>query len=121
MIVWEPEKKTIRKAARKELFEAVYLLTQLIPIGKVTSYGDLSRILGISPRLVGVALKENRNLIVVPCHRVVMSNGRLGGYTSGGTAFKKRLLELEGVEFVNGRVSPKSFVDLSNKLLTPNT
>jgi methylated-DNA-[protein]-cysteine S-methyltransferase len=83
----------------------VYDLLLKIPPGKVSTYGDLARALG-SPsasRAIGRILGENPNPIKVPCHRVVMSNGRVGGYAYG-TANKRQLLENEGVSFTNGMV-----------------
>jgi methylated-DNA-[protein]-cysteine S-methyltransferase len=98
----------------------VYDLLLKIPAGKVSTYGDLARALGnpSASRAIGRILGENPNPIKVPCHRVVMSNGRVGGYAYG--TFKKRqLLENEGVSFTNGivqnfnnvRVYPRSSKD----------
>jgi methylated-DNA-[protein]-cysteine S-methyltransferase len=80
----------------------VYDLLLKIPAGKVSTYGDLARALGnpSASRAIGKILGENQNPIKVPCHRVVMSNGQVGGYAYG-TAKKKQLLENEGVSFTN--------------------
>src|ERR687891_1062193 len=80
----------------------VYDLLLKIPPGKVSTYGDLARALGnpSASRAIGRILGENPNPIKVPCHRVVMSNGRVGGYAYG-TAKKRQLLENEGVSFTN--------------------
>ncbi len=95
MIVVEGEKA--RKAGLRDLAEAVYMLIQLIPPGRVTTYGSIARLLETSPRLVGRILASNPDPIVVPCHRVVMSDGSLGGYSmKGGVDLKERLLRLEG-------------------------
>ena len=70
--------------------------TAEIPFGDVATYGDISRAIG-SPgaaRATGNALGANPMPIVVPCHRVVASGGKLGGYT-GGIDRKKLLLGLE--------------------------
>ena len=67
-----------------------------IPYGATCSYGDLARRLG-SPgaaRAVGLANGRNPLSILIPCHRVVGTNGRLTGY-SGGTERKAFLLALE--------------------------
>lgn len=98
----------------------VYGLLLKIPAGKVSTYGDLARALGnpSASRAIGRILGENPNPIKVPCHRVVMSNGQVGGYAYG-TARKKQLLENEGVSFTNGivqnfetvRVYPQSSKD----------
>lgn len=73
--------------------------TANIPYCQVVSYGDLAHRIGApkSSRAVGNALGKNPIPIVIPCHRVVASDGSLGGYT-GGLEYKKRLLRLEGVK-----------------------
>lgn len=95
------------------------ILLMLLPPGRVTTYGDLARLLGTSPRHVGRLLAENDEAPIVPCHRVVGSDGSLVGYSGpGGVAFKKRLLELEGVVFDGrGRVRREHFTSLSRLLL----
>lgn len=67
-----------------------------IPYGKTISYGELARRLGkpSASRAVGAANGRNPLPIVVPCHRVVGSDGRLTGYY-GGTHLKEYLLRLE--------------------------
>ncbi len=68
-----------------------------IPYGKTCSYADIARQVG-SPRsfrAVGQANHNNPVAIIVPCHRVVTSDGKLGGY-GGGLAMKEKLLRLEG-------------------------
>ena len=74
----------------------VYAEVKKIPRGKVVSYGDIARKLKTSPRAVGQALKRNFDKRV-PCHRVVMADGRLGGYNRR-IELKERLLRKEGVE-----------------------
>ena len=72
--------------------------TARIPFGKVLSYAQIAAKAG-SPqayRAAGNALGSNRMPIVVPCHRVVASGGKIGGYT-GGLERKEYLLHLEGV------------------------
>jgi O-6-methylguanine DNA methyltransferase len=68
-----------------------------IPYGKVLSYKEIADKVGGKSyvRAVGRANGENPVPIVIPCHRVVESNGRIGGY-SGGVDIKVKLLELEG-------------------------
>ncbi len=68
-----------------------------IPYGKTISYKQLSKRLG-NPKLlraVGKANSSNPVAIVIPCHRVINTNGDLGGY-AGGLEIKEKLLELEG-------------------------
>ena len=76
----------------KEVYET---LTKKVKRGEVITYGELARILNSSPRAVGGAMRRNPYPIVVPCHRVVASNG-LGNYTPK-VEYKKFLLMLEGV------------------------
>ncbi len=93
------------------------VLLNLIPLGRVVSYRDLATILGVSPRRVGRILAKNDEPIVIPCHRVIYKDGRLGGYSGpGGPLFKKRLLELEGVRFEGDRVDKRCFFSLSRFL-----
>lgn len=70
-----------------------------VPYGETVSYKDLARMVGrpLAARAVGQALGCNPVPIVVPCHRVLSSDGSLGGF-SGGLDWKKRLLDLEGVQ-----------------------
>ncbi|MGH3109689.1 MAG: methylated-DNA--[protein]-cysteine S-methyltransferase [Gaiellaceae bacterium] len=72
------------------------MLTAAAPFGRTVTYGELGRLAGEpDPREVGVMMARNPIPLVVPCHRVVASDG-LGGY-GGGLDLKRRLLELEGV------------------------
>jgi O-6-methylguanine DNA methyltransferase len=81
----------------------VLALTAKIGYGKVYSYGEIAAKLGKpkSVRAVGGALGRNPVPIVVPCHRVVASGGKLGGF-SGGVDIKRKLLHLEGVQWPLG-------------------
>lgn len=97
--------------------EIVYTLVTLIPMGRVTSYSNISKVTGLHPRAVAKILESNPNPIVVPCHRVVYSNGGLGGYKPMDVDFKKRLLELEGVCFKDKRICRESLIDLHGLLI----
>jgi methylated-DNA-[protein]-cysteine S-methyltransferase len=89
--------------------QKVWAVTSKIPAGKVATYADVARKLGSKGyRAVGNALNRNPFAPVVPCHRVVGSNGHLTGF-AGGLSAKKRLLESEGVPVVNGRVDLKAY------------
>lgn len=75
-----------------------------IPYGKVITYGEIASKLAarmgkerMSSQAVGGAVGHNPISVIIPCHRVVGSNGSLTGY-AGGIATKIKLLELEGVE-----------------------
>jgi len=112
------DERNLRKASLRELAEAVYMLVQLVPIGRVTTYGSIASLLGISPRLVGRILGMNPEPIVVPCHRVVKSGGKLGGYSMpGGPRIKRKILVLEGVSFTpSGRIRSEHIIDLGEML-----
>jgi methylated-DNA-[protein]-cysteine S-methyltransferase len=92
-----------------EFILAVWKATQAIPWGEVRSYQWISVQIKKpnSSRAVGCALGKNPFPIIVPCHRVIRSDGTLGGFSApGGILLKKRLLELEGVKFDRkGRVT----------------
>jgi methylated-DNA-[protein]-cysteine S-methyltransferase len=77
----------------------VYREAMSIPYGAVETYGSLAQKIGCSgaSRAVGSALARNPFPLVIPCHRVVRGDGRLGGFSAGGgSALKRKLLMLEG-------------------------
>jgi len=78
----------------------VYAVLRNIPVGQTVSYGELAKRAGFpgASRAVGSAMRKNRLPIVIPCHRVIRGDGSLGQY-SGGVAWKRALLEFEGVTF----------------------
>jgi O-6-methylguanine DNA methyltransferase len=89
--------------------EKVWKLMKRIPKGKVTTYGLIARKLNTKAyRAVGNACRRNPYAPRVPCHRVVRSDGSVGGFggeTSGKTVERKiRLLRKEKVEVKNGRI-----------------
>jgi len=86
-----------------DLCDGVFLLVSFIPAGQVSSYGVLADALDCSPRVVGRVLGLNDNPVVVPCHRVVHSDGWLGGFR-WGVSLKSKLLLLEGVDIEDNRV-----------------
>ena len=80
-----------------EFQKKVWAELQRIPYGETASYGDIARRLGYEPvisRAVGAANGANPIPIIVPCHRVIGSDGSLTGY-AGGLERKKTLLDLE--------------------------
>jgi len=77
--------------------QAVWDQLAAIPWGEVRRYGDLAKALETSPRAVGGACGRNPIPILIPCHRVLGSNGSLGGYSGlDGIESKRSLLILEG-------------------------
>ena len=80
--------------------QKVYEALLKIPRGQVRTYAQVARMIGrpTAARAVGQALKANRWAPQIPCHRVIGSDGTLGGYSAlGGPAAKRRLLHREGV------------------------
>jgi methylated-DNA-[protein]-cysteine S-methyltransferase len=76
--------------------QRVWQAMAAIPYGETRSYGDLGRKLGLSPRTIGRCCATNPLPILLPCHRVIASDGRMGGYSGGeGVETKRRLLQLE--------------------------
>lgn len=92
-------------------FQKVYAVVAKIPKGKVMTYGQIAKIVGVNPRVVGFALRANKDPKNIPCHRVVNSKGELTGYAFGGVSKKKEILEKEGVKIIN-----KQTVDLNTSL-----
>jgi methylated-DNA-[protein]-cysteine S-methyltransferase len=79
-----------------EFQRRVWALIVQVPYGQMTSYGYLARCLAadVSPQDVGAAVGRNPLCILIPCHRVIGSTGKLTGY-AGGLNRKRALLELE--------------------------
>ena len=84
------------KANGTDFDRRVWDLIAEIPYGQTTTYGDLARDLGpgTDPRDVGAAVGRNPLSIVIPCHRVIGSTGKLTGY-AGGLERKRALLQIE--------------------------
>ncbi len=82
-----------------------YKTSKGIPRGKVSTYLEIAKAIGRpkSARAVGNALNKNPFSSQVPCHRVVKSNGRVGGFASG-VRKKIKMLEKEGIRIENGKV-----------------
>ena len=91
--VFEVRLAPLGTAFQREVWQAL----QRIPYGTTCSYGDLAEQIGRprAVRAVGTANGANPIAIIVPCHRVIGSNGTLTGY-AGGVERKQMLLELEG-------------------------
>ena len=67
-----------------------------IKLGQTTTYGRIAKKYNLSPRHVGKICGQNQLLLIVPCHRVIKSNGNLGGFTSaGGVKLKRKLYLLQ--------------------------
>ncbi len=92
----------------RKLLERIWKAVAAIPRGRVASYGGIARRAGLPrrARLVGHALKVAPDALKLPWHRVVNAQGRIS-LPAGSKAHRlqRRLLEAEGVRFVNGRVN----------------
>ena len=84
----------------------VLKLTRKIPRGKVTTYSEMARALGNpkASRAVGNALNRNKLPDLIPCYRVVRSDGSVGGYASGAKE-KIRRLRRDGIGIEKGKVN----------------
>ena len=84
--------------------EKVWKLLKQIPKGKVTTYKIIANKLGTKAyRAVGNACHNNPHPIKVPCHRVINSNGKVGGFATG-IENKIKLLEKEGIKIKNNQI-----------------
>ena len=89
-----------------EFDKKVWVALKLIPRGKVTTYKAIAEFIGQpkAARAVGNACGKNPDAPRAPCHRVVKSNGHLGGYAQG-VKKKIKLLEGEGVQTIREKVN----------------
>lgn len=86
--------------------QKVWQATKKIPKGKVATYAIIARIIGCpkAARAVGNALNANPYAPIVPCHRVIRSDGSVGGFASGNKK-KISLLTAEGIAINQGKVT----------------
>ena len=92
--------------------EQVYKVCKRIPKGKVSTYGNIAKVLHSNAyRAVGTALNKNPYAPRVPCHRVVNSDRRVGGFAHGQKK-KIALLKKEGIIIRNGRVDAHQILEL---------
>jgi len=75
----------------------VWEITQSIPHGETRAYAWVADKIGMprAARAVGQALARNPLPLIIPCHRVICNDGRLGGFSDGGELWKRRLLKME--------------------------
>ena len=89
--------------------EKCYSILKKVPKGKVTTYKELANALNTKAyRAVGMAMKSNPNAPIIPCHRVVCYDGRIGGYLGNEKEnIKKKinLLKGEGIEINNNKIN----------------
>ena len=88
--------KTKYKLEGNQIQKKIWKELKNIKFGQTKSYGEIAKKYNISPRHVGKICGQNRLMLLIPCHRVIKSDGSLGGFTSiGGTKTKKKLLQFE--------------------------
>ena len=83
----------------------VYKKLLQVPKGKITTYGELSKAVGLKngQRAIGMIMKKNPFPVIVPCHRVVKSDGKIGGYVYGERV-KSQMLAKEGIKIKDGQI-----------------
>ena len=87
------------------LEQKVYTKLLDVPKGQITTYGDLAKAVGLKngQRIIGKIMNKNPYPVLVPCHRVVMSTGKIGGYAYGEHV-KMKMLSDEGIDITNGQI-----------------
>ncbi len=95
-----------------KLEEKIYKKLLEVPKGQITTYGELAKAVGLKngQRVVGKIMNKNPYPVIIPCHRVIMSTGKIGGYAFGEQV-KTKLLNDEGIQIKNGKI-----LDLENRV-----
>ena len=88
-----------------KLEDKVYKKLLEVPTGMVTTYGELARTVGLKngQRVIGRIMNKNPYPVIIPCHRVIKSNGKIGGY-AWGEKIKTNMLSKEGIKIKNGKI-----------------
>jgi len=96
---------------RDSFYKKCYSILKQVPKGKVATYKEIAKALKSKAyRAVGNAMKTNPYSPLVPCHRVICSDGKVGGYMGSLNNRKKiELLRKEGVEIINGKIDTDNF------------
>lgn len=90
--------------------ERCYQILKKVPRGKITTYRDIAHALNSRAyRAVGTAMNKNPYAPKIPCHRVINSNGQVGGFASG-TKNKIQMLKKEGIEIINNKINLKKYL-----------
>jgi O-6-methylguanine DNA methyltransferase len=93
---------------QKKIYEAL----KKVPKGKVTTYQDLAHTIGSKAyRAVGSAMRKNPFAPVVPCHRVINTDGSIGNFSGkDGVKGKIKMLREEGIIIINNKIDLKKFL-----------
>ena len=94
------------------LDKKIYKKLLEVPKGKITTYGELAKAVGLKngQRTIGQIMNKNPYPVIIPCHRVIRSDGNIGGYAYG-EEIKSNMLTREGIIIKNGKI-----YDLENKI-----
>lgn len=94
------------------LDKKIYKKLLEVPKGKITTYGELAKAVGLKngQRAVGKIMNKNPYPVIIPCHRVIKSDGKIGGYAYG-EEIKSNMLSREGIAIKNGKI-----LDLENTI-----
>jgi methylated-DNA-[protein]-cysteine S-methyltransferase len=94
------------------LDKKIYKKLLEVPKGKITTYGELAKAVGLKngQRAVGIIMNKNPYPVLIPCHRVIKSDGKVGGYAYG-EEIKSNMLSKEGIKIQNGKI-----LDLENSI-----
>ena len=94
------------------LDKEIYKKLLEVPEGKITTYGELAKAVGFTngQRAIGKIMNKNPYPVIIPCHRVVKSDGKVGGYAYG-EEIKIKILKKEGIKIKDGKI-----LDLENTI-----
>lgn len=89
----------------------VYKKLLEVPEGKVTTYAELAKAVGLEngQRVIGQIMNKNPFPVIVPCHRVILSNGKIGGY-AWGEKVKTKMLAKEGIKIKKGKILDREII-----------
>ena len=87
------------------LDQKVYKKLLQVPKGMITTYGDLAKSVGLKngQRMIGRIMNKNAFPVIIPCHRVIKSDGKVGGYAYGEDV-KINMLSKEGIKICDGKI-----------------
>ena len=88
-----------------KLEEKVYKKLLEVPKGKITTYRELAKAIGLKngQRVIGKIMNKNPYPVIIPCHRVIKSDGKIGGF-AWGEKVKAKMLSNEGIKIGNGKI-----------------
>ena len=95
------EKKTLNikapyKIQGSQIQKKVWFELRKIRLGQTRTYGEIAKKFRLSPRHIGKICSQNKIVLAIPCHRVIRSDGSMGGFSSrGGIILKKKILDFE--------------------------